>query len=64
MLEDWGSSKSNEGSRWLYISFGEMQVKELVALPQRSYFISCLLFCFIAEQAAVVQLQKSDVWVE
>jgi len=41
-----------------------MQVKELVALPQRSYFISCLLFCFIAEQAAVVQLQKSDVWVE
>lgn len=44
MLEDWGSSKSNEGSRLFCISFDGMPVKELIALPQRSYFISCLYF--------------------
>lgn len=44
LLEDWGSSKTKEGSRLLCIGFDGMRVKELVALPQKSYFISCLYF--------------------
>lgn len=31
-------------SKLLCISFDEVQVKELVVLPQKSYFILCLYF--------------------